>query len=79
MKVLRAANDNRAAEVSRTRHVWEGRIGRELGDDDARQIARNVTGFFKILMEWAEAEKRTGANDNADPNAFRDGEVGRER
>ena len=49
MKPSHAANDNL---IDRTRQVWQSRIRRDLTDEDARQIAENVTGFFAILTEW---------------------------
>lgn len=44
------------------------RFGRDLTDEDARQIMHNVTGFFGVLAEWARAEKMAfAANNNASP------------
>ncbi len=54
------ANDNL---IDRTRKVWQPRIGRNLTDEDARQISENVTGFFAILAEWSCAGMPTPAND----------------
>ena len=34
---------------------WRPRLGRELSREDARQIAENVTGFFKVLLNWDAA------------------------
>ena len=65
MKPSHAANDN---QIDRTRQVWEPRLGRDLGDEDARQITQSVTGFFGILAEWSRAEKLAAANDAATPN-----------
>jgi hypothetical protein len=56
-----AANDNL---IDRTRTVWQPRTGRNLTDEDARQIVENVSGFFKILTEWSPAEIH--ANENGD-------------
>ena len=55
------ANDNL---IDRTRKVWQSRIGRNLTDDDARQISENVRGFFKILAEWSRDGMVGPANDN---------------
>jgi hypothetical protein len=64
MKRLDAANDNDAGkQIARTRQIWQPRIGRDLTDEDVRQVAENVTGFFAVLAEWAHAERRA-ANDN---------------
>ena len=66
MKRLDAANDNDAGkQIARSRQVWQPRIGRDLTDEDARQIMRNVTGFFGVLAEWSRAERLAAANDDA--------------
>jgi hypothetical protein len=70
MKRLDPANDNQAEkQIARTRQVWGARLGRDLGDEDARQIMHNVTGFFGVLVEWARAERREAANDAGAPTA----------
>ena len=49
--------------IDRTLQVWQRCSPRELTSEDARQIACNVTGFFKILAEWearAKRERRAG-------------------
>ena len=48
--------------IGRTHKVWQPRIRRKLTDEDARQIAENVTGFFSILAEWSRAAKEAPAN-----------------
>jgi hypothetical protein len=49
--------------IEQTHKVWQPRIGRNLTDEDARQIAENVTGFFAILAEWSRASRPIPAND----------------
>ena len=66
MKPSHAANDN---PIDWTRQVWQSRIRRDLTDEDARQIAENVTGFFAILAEWSRAELPAPANDAGKPVA----------
>ena len=67
MKRLDAANDNDAGKrIVRTRQVWQPRIGRDITNEHARQIMHNITGFFGVLAEWSQAEKRA-ANDAARP------------
>jgi hypothetical protein len=61
VKQFQTANDNL---IDRTRRVWQPRLEREVGREDARQIAENVTGFFAILAEWSRAEVMPAANDN---------------
>jgi hypothetical protein len=76
MKPSHAANDNHIArQTVRTRQVWQPRLGRDLTDEDARQITLNVTGFFGILAEWSRAEKFAAANDAAAPATPNSGEV----
>jgi len=81
MKRLDPANDNDAGkQIGRTREVWQSRLGRDLGDEDALQIIHNVTGFFGVLAEWSRAERLAGANDDAaTPAALNEGEVRHER
>ena len=77
MKRLDAANDNDAGkQIAHTRQVWQPRLGRDLTDEDARQIMHNVTGFFGVLAEWSRAERLAAANDAAAPN---EGEVRHDR
>lgn len=44
--------------IDQTLEVWQPRTSRALTREDARQIAENVTGFFRILLEWEAAEGR---------------------
>jgi hypothetical protein len=68
MKRLDAANDNDAGkQIARTRQIWQPRLGRDLTDEDARQITLNFTGFFGVLAEWSRAEKPVAADDSAAP------------
>ena len=34
------------------RQLWERRAGRPLTDEEVRQIAENLAGFFSLLMKW---------------------------
>jgi len=80
MKRLDTANDNDTGkQIARTRQVWQPRLGRDLGDEDARQIMQNITGFFGVLTEWARAERREAANDAGVPTDANDGEVRHDR
>jgi hypothetical protein len=55
----RPANDNL---IDTTIRVWQPRLRRDLSREEARQIIKDITGFFDVLSEWAEAS--TPANDN---------------
>lgn len=80
MKRLDAANDNDASkQIARTLQVWQPRLGRDLSDEDARQIMHSVTGFFGVLAEWSRAERLAAANDAAAPAKPNDGEVRHDR
>ena len=46
--------------IARTRETWQPRAACSLSDEDAREIAENVTGFFRLLLKWeAREEERT--------------------
>ena len=76
MKPSHAANDNL---IDRTRQVWQSRTERNVTDEDARQIAENVTGFFAILAEWSRAELSAPANDTGKPIASDNKEADHDR
>lgn len=80
MKRLGAANDNDLGrQITRTREIWQPRMGRNLNDEDARQILHSVTGFFGVLAEWRRAELLAAANDCTAPVEQNDGEVRHDR
>ena len=41
--------------IEQTISVFESRSGRVISDEDARQAVENISGFFRVLQEWAEA------------------------
>jgi hypothetical protein len=43
--------------LDQTIEVWQPRSKRKLTRDDAREIARNMTGFFRVLKEWEHEDK----------------------
>ena len=47
--------------IARTKQTWQPRAACSLSDDDAREIAENVTGFFKLLLEWEARENERTA------------------
>ena len=65
--------------TGRTRNVWQPRNRRNLTDEDARQIAENVTGFFTILAEWPRAATPAQENPSDVPAASNTTEVCHER
>ena len=80
MKRFDPANDNDAGkQIARTRQIWQPRIGRNLTDEDTRQILHNATGFFNLLAKWSRAERLAAGNDCPTPVAANDGEVRHDR
>lgn len=45
--------------------VWQRRVGRQLSDEDARQIRENLCGFFRVLAEWDLPSTTEGAPSQA--------------
>ena len=66
MKPSHAANDNLFEWTSK---VWQPRAGRDLTNEDTRQITENITGFFSILAQWSRAEMPAPANDIGEQDA----------
>ena len=55
--------------IARTKETWQPRGAGSLSDEDAREIAENVTGFFRLLLEW-EAREKEGAAREADDTYY---------
>ena len=55
--------DHETDFLDETREFWQRRSPRWLSSEDARQIAENVSGFFRVLQEWDASERRHGAQD----------------
>jgi chemotaxis regulatin CheY-phosphate phosphatase CheZ len=80
VKPSHPANDNLKDDLTRrTRQVWQPRLGRDLNNEDARQIAANVSGFFSVLAEWSRAEMQSPANDAGKPDASENKEARHDR
>ena len=52
--------------IARTKETWQPRAACSLSDEDAREIAENVTGFFRLLLDWEACEKERTARAAAD-------------
>ena len=51
--------DNENPEAAKqTLAFWQKKTNCTLNTEDARQIMENLTGFFGVLADWAEAEKK---------------------
>lgn len=59
---------SRAAERdalrNETRRLWSARTGREVSDDDAREIERNIVGFFQTLLAWERSASASPKSDD---------------
>jgi hypothetical protein len=44
--------------IDETVEFWHSQMRREVSREEARQIAENVSGFFRVLHEWDSAEQR---------------------
>jgi hypothetical protein len=49
--------------------VFENRIGRDISKEEARQAVENISGFFQVLQEWAEAEEKEGCESTPECHA----------
>ena len=55
--------------IEQTISIFEKRTGRAISEEDARQTVENISGFFRVVQEWAEAEdKEEPANSSAGPD-----------
>jgi hypothetical protein len=42
----------------RTLDLWQPRISRKLTEEDAREMTANMSGFFRLLVEWDREARR---------------------
>jgi hypothetical protein len=50
------AGRNQDASIEQTLAVWQPRTKRTLSHEDAREITANITGFFRVLHDWADKD-----------------------
>src|SRR5262245_18018341 len=43
--------------IEQTLGAWQPRTSKALSAEDAREMARNVSGFFSVLRRWEAAER----------------------
>ena len=46
-----------ADQVRAALRLWQPRASRPLSGEDAREIAENLLGFFRVLAEWDSKER----------------------
>jgi len=44
--------ENRPDLIEATQSFWERRTGRVVTPDNAREIIENISGYFRVLLEW---------------------------
>lgn len=44
--------------LDQTIAVWQPYSDRPLSREDAREIVENVSGFFRVLLEWVQEDRR---------------------
>lgn len=59
-------NQRESQLIARTKELWQPRTAHNLSDEEAREIAENVTGFFKLLREWEASENERTAREADD-------------
>lgn len=47
--------------IEQTILVFKSRTGRVISQEEARQAVENISGFFRVLQEWAEAKTNDAA------------------
>ena len=52
--------------IEQTISVFESRTGRVISDEEARRLVENISGFFQVLQEWAEAEDKDRRDEGTD-------------
>ncbi len=48
--------------LARTLELWSRRSTRPLTEEDAREIAENMSGFFRVLLEWKAKQRALGVD-----------------
>ena len=58
-------DEGRPELIQDTIRFWEGRSGRQVSPEEAREMIENVVGYFSLLAEWDSAEKAHTGNNEA--------------
>jgi hypothetical protein len=51
--------------IEQTILVFKNRTGRKISQEEARQALENISGFFRVLQEWAAAEDKEGCEEGS--------------
>jgi hypothetical protein len=51
--------------LDETLAFWQPRTTRKLTREDAREINENLTGFFRVLMEWSRIDRDAAKPSNS--------------
>jgi hypothetical protein len=44
-------------DITKTLSFWQQRTTRTLTEEDAREIDKNLTAYFELLLEWSMGER----------------------
>ncbi|MCP3476698.1 hypothetical protein NLM33_41790 [Bradyrhizobium sp. CCGUVB1N3] len=61
--------------LDQTIAVWQPYADHALTREDAREMVHNVVGFFRVLREWAEEERRDAAAAESSPPSIQLGDA----
>jgi hypothetical protein len=59
--------------IEKTILVFKNQTGRKMSKEDARQAIENISGFFQVLQEWADAEDKGWCDERPDSPAGSEG------
>jgi len=54
--IPQARSEDCSELIQGTIRFWEGRLGRQISPEDAREMIANVAGYFSLLSEWDSTE-----------------------
>jgi hypothetical protein len=59
--------------IEQTISVFKSRTGRKISKEGARQAVWNISGFFRVLEEWADAEGNDWCDERRDGSSGSEG------
>ena len=51
--------------IEQTVTIFKKRTGRVISIEDARQAVENISGFFRVLQQWADTENSKGSENKS--------------
>lgn len=50
-----------------TRLFWSTRVGKDVSEEDVREISENLVGFVTVLHAWESSKKMKAAEEQRSP------------